>query len=398
MAMNDELQASQIKWKRLRGFLFSTALMTASGGVGIYLLAGGSVLLNADGLVTRCRVAVASPWPDARVRQIVVRPGDWVEAGQKIAIVESAAMSRLLADLAAEKARVSSRLAQLSARRAVVKALLPSASANAAQTNAFLVTLQKARTRGIVVDRTIQTITAAKLDAMDKHLTLQEEVASLETEISSNQDALREVAAAYADSQKAYGSGLLSAPASGYIGSKVALVGEVLISGRADVANIYTGPSYVVAYIPENYMFDVAEGQKLRVRGRGHVVAGRIDKVLPVTEALPPEFQLPNRARGRGQLARVALLDPENFAVDEKVQLTSCYLGGCRVGVTDIIKATVPGLVRSAPKLVVAADGSTMISSGSAGGSPSSMTDQVTSACPYQTYAASVVTSTSPPK
>ena len=45
-------------------------------------------MLDADGLVTRQTVAVASPWPDARIRQINVRPGDWVEAGQKIAVVE----------------------------------------------------------------------------------------------------------------------------------------------------------------------------------------------------------------------------------------------------------------------------------------------------------------------
>ena len=90
------------------------------------------------------------------------------------------------------------------------------------------------------------------------------------------------------------------------------------------VANIYTGPSYVLAYIPEKYLFEVEEGQKVSIKGRGQVIAGHIEKVLPVTEALPPEFQLPNRVRGRGQLARVALSDRENFAVDEKIHLTSC--------------------------------------------------------------------------
>jgi multidrug efflux pump subunit AcrA (membrane-fusion protein) len=104
--MSNELQASQLKWKRLRRFLYSTVLVSGLGAIGTYVLDGGSVLLDADGLVTRRSVAVASPWPDARVRQIDVRPGDWVEAGQKIAVVESAAMSRSLADLAAEKARV----------------------------------------------------------------------------------------------------------------------------------------------------------------------------------------------------------------------------------------------------------------------------------------------------
>lgn len=347
MTMSNELQASQVKWKRLRRFLYSTALVAGAGVIGTYVLAGGSVLLDADGLVTRRSVAVASPWPDARVRQIDVRPGDWVEAGQKIAVVESAAMSRSLADLAAEKARVSSRLAQLEARRTVVKALLPLARANADQTSDFLGTLQKAQTKGMVVNRSMQQMTTAKLEAMDKLSSLQAEVPSLETEISSNQDALREVSAAYGDLQQTYGSGILTAPASGYIGSKVAMAGEVLDSGRAYVANIYTGPSYVLAYIPENYLFEVEEGQKVSVKGRGQVIAGHIEKVLPVTEALPPEFQLPNRVRGRGQLVRVALSDRENFAVDEKIHLTSCYLESCRLGVSEMIQAALPGIARS---------------------------------------------------
>ena len=79
------------------------AVHRRAGGFAVYALAGGSLMLDADGLVTRQTVAVASPWPDARIREISVRPGDWVEAGQKIAVVDSAAMSRSLADLAAEQ-------------------------------------------------------------------------------------------------------------------------------------------------------------------------------------------------------------------------------------------------------------------------------------------------------
>jgi multidrug resistance efflux pump len=386
--MNNGLHVSRIILKRLRRFLYSAVVVIGVAAAGIHLLAGGSVLLNADGLVTRCRFAVASPWPNARVRQVFVHPGDWVEMGQEIAIVESTAMRRLLANLAAEEARVSSRIAQLSARRAVVNALLPSASAHAAQTTKFLITLQDAHTRGIVVDRSVQLMTAAKLDAMDKLLTLRGEVASLATEISSNQDALREVSVAYGDSQKAYSNGLLSSPASGYVGSEVALVGEVLVSGRVEVANIYTGASYVVTYIPDNYMFNVEEGQKVLVRGRGHVIAGRVDKVLPITAALPLEFQLPNRTRGRGQLARVVLLDPENFAVDEKVQITSCFLNGCLADVTNIIMAAVPGVARSRRKheaapLVPLQE------------KPPRIGEEITSSCPFPTLATSTLPSTS---
>jgi multidrug resistance efflux pump len=396
MTTSNELQASQVKWKRLRRFLYLTAFVTGLAVVSTYLLAGGSLILDADGFVTRCRVAVASPWPDARVRLIGVLPGDWVEAGQKVAVVESAAMSRSLADLAAEKARISSRLAQLEARRTVARALLLPASANAAQTGDFLDALQKAQAAGLVVNRSMQQMTAAKLEAMDKLLTLQGEVSSLETEVNSNQDALREVSKAYGDLQQTYGSGILTAPASGYIGSKVAIVGEVLVSGRADVANIYTGPSYVLAYIPESYLFEVEEGQKVSVRGRGQVVAGHIEKVLPVTEALPPEFQLPNRVRGRGQLVRVALSDRENFAVDEKIRLTRCYLNGCRLWYPNH-QAALPGIVRFQRNLEASRDESIMKVSDT----PQTLrptAERVGLACSTQTLAITSTSSTPMPR
>src|SRR5262249_7553389 len=158
------------------------------------------------------------------------------------------------------------------------------------------------------------------------------------TEINTNKDALQQVAGAFQDLQRTYGSGVLTAPASGYVGSRVAMVGEVLSAGTSPVANIYTGDSYVLAYIPENYMFDVDPGQKVSVKGRGRTITGRIEKVLPVTEALPPEFQLPNRVRGRGQLVRVSIADADTFAVDEKIRLTGCYSNSCRLGVTDVIQ------------------------------------------------------------
>ncbi|MGZ5919391.1 MAG: HlyD family secretion protein, partial [Hyphomicrobium sp.] len=344
--MSNQLQASQVKWKRLRKLLLTVLFISGAGGFAVYALAGGSLMLDADGLVTRQTVAVASPWPDARIREISVHPGDWVEAGQKIAVVDSAAMSRSLADLAAEQARVTGRVAQLEARREVVKALLPMAKVAAEDTNAYMSTLQKANSNGLALTRSLQQMSTAQVQAMDKVLSLEAEKTSLETEITANQGALQQVSGAYADLQRTYGSGVLTAPASGYVGSHVGMVGEVLSAGTTPVANIYSGTSYVLAYIPENYLFDVDKGQKVLIKGRGRTATGYIERVLPVTDALPPEFQLPNRVRGRGQLVRVELSQPKDFALDEKVRLTSCYTDKCGLGVSQTIEAAIPEFLR----------------------------------------------------
>ncbi len=350
--MTDQLQASQVKWKRLRKLVLTTLFIGSAGGFAVYALGGGSMMLDADGLVTRQTVAVASPWPDARIRQIDVRPGDWVEAGQKIAVVDSASMSRSLADLAAEQARVTGRIAQLEGRREVVKALLPMATLAADSANKYMDSLQKANANGLALARTMQQMSASQVQALDKLLTLEAEKTSLETEITANQGALQQVSSAYGDLQRTYGSGVLTAPASGYVGSHVGMVGEVLSAGTTPVANIYAGQSYVLAYIPENYLFDVDEGQKVAIKGRGRTATGYIERVLPVTDALPPEFQLPNRVRGRGQLVRIELSQPKDFALDEKVRLTSCYTDKCGLGVSEILEAALPDFLRGEKRAV----------------------------------------------
>ena len=301
-------------------------------------------MLNADAIVTRQRVAVAAPWQDARVREIHVRPGDRVEVGQKIAIVESATISRSLAELAAEKARIGGRVAQLEGRKTVITTLLPLAESSAVEAQAFLNKVQNAGANGLAVSKTLVDLTAGSVQASERSLSLKAEQGSLEIEMKANKAALDMVSAAYDDLQQTYGNGILYAPVSGYIGAHVAMAGEVLSGGNDRIANIYTGPSFVLAYIPESYLFDVEEGQKVSVKTRGQTIVGDVEKVLPVTEALPPEFQLPNRARGRGQLVRIALLDKVEFPIDQKAHVSGCMFDSCKRGVSGAVGAATPAL------------------------------------------------------
>ena len=145
----------------------------------------------------------------------------------------------------------------------------------------------------------------------------------------ANNSALEETNAAYAQLQRIYDDGVLRAQVTGYIGSSVAHEGEVLVPGKDRLAEIFTGKSFVLAFIPETYLFDVEKGESAVVKARGRTVDGTIEKILPVTDALPPEFQLPGKARNRGQVARVALQHPDEFAVEEKVRVTGCLLADC---------------------------------------------------------------------
>ena len=154
-------------------------------------------------------VPIAISYATSRVRDVYVRPGDKVEAGQKIATVESATMLRSLAELAAEKARISSRIAQLNARKGVVTTLMPLAEQSVIQTEGFLNALQKAGTNGLTVSKNLQEMTTASVQASERHLSLKAEQGSLEVEVDANKKALDQVSAAYDDLQSAYNNGVL---------------------------------------------------------------------------------------------------------------------------------------------------------------------------------------------
>jgi multidrug resistance efflux pump len=245
------------------------------------------------------------------------------------AIVESASISRTLADLSAERARLGARIAQLDARQKVVAQLLPVAEESAKQAKGFLDELLKAETKGMTVARSLQEISAANFTATERVVSLKAEQESLKPELRANKSALDETNAAYANLQRIYDNGVLRAPVSGYIGSTVAYEGEVLVPGKDRLAQINTGKSFVLAFMPETYLFDVEKGESVLVKARGRTVHGTVEKILPVTEALPPEFQLPGKALNRGQVVRIALQDPDEFAVDEKVRVKGCFTADC---------------------------------------------------------------------
>ena len=85
---------------------------------------------------------------------------------------------------------------------------------------------------------------------------------------------------------------------------------------------------------------------------RSRTIPATIEKVLPVTEALPPEFQLPNRVRERGQLVRISLEGKGQFAMDQKVRVISCLRSDCKDSLTELVKAAGLNGIELAAKII----------------------------------------------
>jgi multidrug efflux pump subunit AcrA (membrane-fusion protein) len=367
---SNELRTSRLAWKRLRRLLVDGALVVTVASATALYVSGAGLLLRADGTVTRERVAIAVPY-EGRVTQVFVHPGDAVETGQKIAVVESSAIIRTLSEISAEKARISSRIAQIEARRAVVESLTPFTEVTARQARLFLDALVKAGENGsanhkpmqektspnltpaerqanyleealikagrniIVNNKFILEMTSANLSATERAISLKAEQTSLATELKANLAALDELNTAHANLKRIYNDGVLYATASGTIGSKVGAVGQVLASGQAEFADVHSGKNFVLAYMPENYLFSIEEGQAVVVDARNQTLNAHIEKILLITDALPPEFQSLNKAGGREQLVRISFdedqsSDPNQLAVGQKIRVRGCYTSDCR--------------------------------------------------------------------
>lgn len=333
-----ELSASRVDWRRLRRLaLHCGLLVTCAGGTAFYMSSGFSgLLLRADGHVTRERVAVA-PAFEGRVVEVLVRPGDHVEKGQKIAVVKSVAVSRTLADLEAEKARLMSKIAGLEARRKVIVDTLPLAKASAERSAAYLEDLRQAETNGLTVRKSLQEMTSASLSAAERAVGLRAEQDSLSIELDANRAALERVTASSNELSATYADGALHASVSGDIGANVAAIGQTLSLGNGGVADIFTGKSFVLAYMPDSYLFDISEGQSVAVKARNEVQNGRIERILPLAQTLPGDLQLPNRALERGRLVRIAMPASDELPVDQRVRVSGCLMDDCRTGFTQAV-------------------------------------------------------------
>jgi hypothetical protein len=172
-------------------------------------------------------------------------------------------------------------------------------------------------------------MSSAAYAAAEKQQSLKAELVSLAGELAANRNALRQVSDTYGSLQHAFDDGALYAPAAGHVGSKVMSAGAVLGPGGNDIATIYTGPSFILAYLPDSYLFDLKVGERVFVRSYTQSMIGLVEDLLPMTDAMPPEFQVPGDVRQRGQIFKISIPESVSLPLDQKVKISACYFNIC---------------------------------------------------------------------
>ena len=271
---------------------------------------GDYVYLRAEGLVLRERVVMATQFPAAIV-ELPVREGWNVERGQLLARLRSQSVEESLAKLHAQLAGVMTRATELSVRDKVDNAVFPLArhryelARDARISSEELVShrlLTTNRRSELVKDEVASAESQAQLAAERDALT--REVGGIRAAIDSTQSAIKRL-------NDLYGEGIIDSPVSGIIGSLSASEGSVVREGEP-IMEIFTGPPFVLAYVPEGALYDVQKGDHVRVGIGLTSFEGVVSQSFDIAGRLPKEFQQTFQPVNRARLIRV------EFAPDQE--------------------------------------------------------------------------------
>ena len=288
------------------------------------LFFGSFLYFKSDGMVLATRATIATEYP-ARIREINVREGHTVDAGAIVVAVTSQQVSESIARLTSEFATQRARLSELRVRRQVVASVIGLAGERADVARETREELEKLHRRGLLPINKRSSAFDSEFRSLSDLESLTAESETIGSEIAELENALAEVETALDALQALYDDGRLRTPSGGIVGQLHVAQGAVVQAGEP-IMDLYSGPRFVLAYVPMGTLYTIAPGDRVSVRFGLHELAGTIERIEPIAAALPREFQKAFRPLERAQLARIAL-DPnaEPPPLFSKVRVNSMF-------------------------------------------------------------------------
>jgi multidrug resistance efflux pump len=290
---------------------------------------GDALVLRADGILLTDRQVVAATYP-AKVSAVRVKEGDAVLQGSVLVELQSADMLRDLADIAARDADLAARETQLSVKAATVSSLLPLAERHAREGAETIARIDTMSNRGLITTQSMNQALTVGYDTTATLAELRGQSEVLANELLGVERSHLRAGEALAQLEAFYDRGVVRAISAGVVGSRVPVVGQVVKFGD-ELLQVYGEHAYVLAYLPDIYLFSVSPGDYVEVSGGGNsgTVIGKVEAILGVADTLPPEFQSMFRPRDRSRLVRISLPKGHGFAISQKIRIGGCAFGWC---------------------------------------------------------------------
>jgi multidrug resistance efflux pump len=319
----DALKTEQRRVTNRSGRFVYLGILIVLALAGVNFLFGDFIFLRADGLILRDKTTVSTTYL-ARVDKVNVKPGQAVSTDAPLLKLQSTDILERLADLSSKKAVLAAKEAEFRIRSATVAQLLPLAVKREKESVKMLEKLDELSGRNIVTLARYDDAMRARFDARQSFVKIKTQNRALKDEIPSINAARADAEAALTKLRNHYADGIVVSPASGAIGTSVPSRGDVYRPGET-ILEIYSGRAFVLAYLPRRYLFPINSGSKVTVTSGRLTAKGVISDILPVTGALPKEFQNSFKPRDRSQLARIRFDEIPPFPLHAKVALTLTY-------------------------------------------------------------------------
>jgi multidrug resistance efflux pump len=308
-------------------------VLLALFGLGLLnYLFGDFLLLDADGLVLRDEHVIATPYI-ARLEQVDITEGQSVDKGTPLLTLQSTELLERLADLSTKRAELVAKATDFKIRSENVTQLLPLAERRTKEAVNTMKQFDNLADARLVTSARYQEALRVNYEASKDKVSLLTQRKVLQEELTSLDKALADADDAIAKLQDVYANGVVSAPVNGSIGASVPSVGNVYRAGDP-ILSVYSGESYVLAYLPRRYLFPISVGMNVQISDGRDITDGVVTEILPVTDTLPKEFQNTFKPSDRSQLAKIKLDGPSPFPLNQKVNISRySSLSGALLGV-----------------------------------------------------------------
>jgi multidrug resistance efflux pump len=264
---------------------------------------GEMLYLRSEGLVVGQPSVVAAEFP-VTVRDLLVREGEHVKAGQVAAVVTSQEVLETIARLSADIAARQVRLGELRIRDQTIDAMLALAEDRDKVATSARKEFERLVQQGYQsLDKRTAAIESEYRSRQDLE-TLKAEKRSVDEELKILGTVLGEAQSALHDLRRNYDEGRLRVSIDGIVSRLSVDKGAVVRAGEP-LIEIYGLPHYVLAYLPTGGLYTVVAGDPVEISSGLRTMRGTIVRVEPFAAALPREFQRSFIPVERQQVIRV---------------------------------------------------------------------------------------------
>jgi multidrug resistance efflux pump len=264
---------------------------------------GNLVYFRAEGLVLRERVVLATQY-SAAVSELQVREGWLVSKGEPLARLRSQNVEESLAKLHSQMAAAVTRATELYVREKVNEAVYPLAERRVSITRDARIHSEELLDRQLLaVNRHAELLNNELVSALSEaqlraeHEAFAKELSHVKVAIESSRNAIDRLNDLYRD-------GVVNSPVDGIIGYLQASEGSI-VKEAEPLIEIFTGRSFVLAYVPEGGLYDVQTGDLVQVRVGLSTYRGHVARTFELAGQLPKEFQQSFQPINRARLIRV---------------------------------------------------------------------------------------------